>query len=83
VLRKCRRCSEEVEVADRICPNCGHDTVTGRPVAKIRPEEPAAEEPKEEKKTSVPTIILLAAIVLTYGFAGWKWFSADSGVAPV
>ena len=28
-------------------------------------------------------IALLAAIVLTYGYAGWRWFTAPSDVAPV
>ena len=81
--RKCRRCSEEVEVTDRICPNCGHDTVTGRPVGKLRPEDPPAKEPESEKSNSLVATLLLVAIVLIYGFAAWRWFTADSEVAPV
>ena len=72
-------------MADRICPNCGHDTVTGRPATKLRPEEPAAEEEPKPKTSasSAATMLLLAAIVLTYGFAGWRWFTAPASVAPV
>jgi hypothetical protein len=57
--------------------------VTGRPATKFKPEEPAAKDSGPDKKTSVPAILLLAAIVLIYGFVGWQWFSADSGVSPV